>query len=198
MLIKCTIAGDAPILCNRFSDAAAEQTSAGTSSAVRSGSKGTPRDQATPKLYLDGQGHPVIPGPNIFRAIIDAGRFHKMGKSQITTNKSSLVPAGITLVDLDVPLIVDGKPAVWEVDSRSVVIPATGGRVMCHRPRFDRWSLTFTLEVDPKMFDETLVRKLVDDAGAKIGLGDFRPARKGPFGRFKVTLWKNEVLKVAA
>ena len=80
----------------------------------------------------------------------------------------------------------------FEVDSRSVVIPATGGRIMAHRPRLDKWSLTFRLAIDTDMFAETFARKLVDDAGKRIGLGDFRPDRKGIFGKFVVTKWKSE------
>ena len=61
---------------------------------------------------------------------------------------------------------------------------------MAHRPRFDAWTLNFTLDVDADMFADTLVRELLDIAGKRIGLGDFRPARRGPFGRFVVTGWK--------
>jgi hypothetical protein len=84
----------------------------------------------------------------------------------------------------------NGEPLTeWEVDSRSVVIPSTGGRIMAHRPRVDTWNVSFTLDVDGTMFSPGLVRAVVDDAGKKIGLGDFRPARKGPFGRFVVSHW---------
>jgi hypothetical protein len=44
--------------------------------------------------------------------------------------------------------------------------------------------------VDSKGMSAELVRNLIDDAGSKVGIGDFRPERKGPFGRFKVTSWK--------
>jgi hypothetical protein len=80
----------------------------------------------------------------------------------------------------------------FEVDSRSVVIPATGGRIMAHRPRLDKWSLTFRLMIDTTMFTEAFTRKLVDDAGKRIGLGDFRPDRKGIFGKFVVSNWEKE------
>ena len=63
---------------------------------------------------------------------------------------------------------------------------------MAHRPRLDEWRLEFTLDVDETMFAPDFVRLLVDDAGTKIGLGDFRPDRKGPFGKFAVTSWKIE------
>lgn len=185
MHISVTIEGTSPLLMNRFHDAAQLAVSAGTSSALL-GKRGTPKEQADPKVYADSEGRPVIPGPNVFSALVQAGTFIKAGKSKVTTMKSSLVPAGITLHELECPL----TPRDWQVDSRAVVIPATGGRIMAHRPRFDRWKLSFTLAVDPTIFGESTVRDLVDHAGQRIGLGDFRPARKGPFGKFKVIDWK--------
>ena len=185
MLIKVEIAGVSPLLLNRFTEAAQEKSGNATS-AVHSGKKGTPREQSEPKLYRDSNGAPVLPGPNLFRAIVDAGSFIKSGKSKVTTMRSSLVPAGVALMELELPI----TPGKWEPDSRAVVIPATGGRIMCHRPRFDQWSVKFSLDIDQTLFADTLVRELVDLAGQRIGVGDFRPARKGPFGRFKVTNWK--------
>jgi len=185
MEIQVTIKGMTPILMNRFTEKNEVAVSGGTST-VAIGDRGSPRAQATEKAYIDKKGTLYVPGPNIFSCLIQAGKFHKVGKSKVTTQKSSLVPAGISMMDMVCSL--DTKK--FEVDSRSVVIPSTGGRIMCHRPRVDDWSLTFTLDVDTKMFDPKFVRTLVDDAGKKVGLGDFRPDRKGPFGRFVVTKWK--------
>lgn len=185
MLIKITIQGTSPLLMNAFTDAAAANT--GTSAALV-GSKGTPREQAARKVYADEAGNLFIPGPNIFSCLIAAGKFHKAGKSKVTTLKTSLIPAGITVVDL--ACLLGTKK--FEVDSRSVVIPATGGRIMCHRPRLDQWQTTFTLDLDESMFSPQFVRAIVDDAGKKVGLGDFRPDRKGPFGRFVVTKWTED------
>jgi hypothetical protein len=191
MKINVTITGITPLLMNRFTEANEVQVSGG-STVTYKGDKGTPRDQASPKRYADDAGRLYIPGPNIFAALIAAGSFHKAGKSKLTTMKTSLIPAGI-MVDDVVCLLTDaaGKALTdWEVDSRSVVIPSTGGRIMAHRPRVDAWCASFTLDVDSTMFAPNLVRAVVDDAGKKIGLGDYRPARKGPFGRFVVTKWE--------
>jgi len=188
--IACEIQGSSPLLMNRYTEAAAARTSAGSSSTITVSAKGTPRDQAESKLYLSVNQRPMIPGPNIFSAIMQAGRFHKAGKKQITTGTSSLVPAGIQVEEIECELQNPFNTEVeWEVDSRAVVIPATRGRVMCHRPRFDGWKIGFTLVIDERMFDEAIVRLLVDDAGSKVGLGDFRPDRKGPFGCFMVVHW---------
>lgn len=187
MQIKITISGVTPLLMNRFSENSEVAVSSGMRLSVRSNGQ-TPRETAAQKLYASNDGELFIPGTNIFAAIIAAGIYHKVGKSKLTTQKTSLIPAGVGIMDLVCSL----GTKEWEVDSRSVVIPSTGGRIMCHRPRLDKWTTTFNLEIDKDMFSEKLVRVLVDDAGKKCGLGDYRPNRKGPFGKFVVTSWEVE------
>jgi hypothetical protein len=188
--ISVTVHGITPLLMNRFTEENEIAVSGGTSQVLR-GTRGTPREQAAPKRYCDKDGNLYFPGPNIFAAIIAAGKFHKAGRTKITTSKESLIPAGLVVEELVCSL----GTKEWEVDSRSVVIPATGGRIMCHRPRIDTWSLTFTLDLDETVFAPDLIRAIIDDAGKKIGIGDYRPSRKGPFGRFVVARW--EVLEQA-
>ncbi len=77
----------------------------------------------------------------------------------------------------------------YELDSRAVVISATKGRIIRHRPRLDKWGVEFEIEFDDSLLTEKNVRKIVDDAGKRVGVLDFRPEKKGPFGRFIVTSW---------
>ena len=185
MRVQITIEGITPLLMNRFTDANEIAVGSGSRPSM-SGDKGKPREQAQVKAYRDDSGELYIPGTNIFSCLIAAGTFHKVGKNKLTTFKTSLVPAGLSVEDLACPL----GTREFEVDSRSVVNPSTGGRMMCHRPRVDHWELTFTVEIDTGVFSPALVRALVDDAGKKIGLGDYRPQKKGPFGRFVVRRWE--------
>lgn len=189
-IANVTIHGITPLLMNRFTEAA-EQAVSNVNRTVFRGDKGTPRDQASPKRYCNAQNELLIPGPNLFRSIIEAGRFIKNGKSKLTTMATSLVPSFSSLDELECYLHDrEGKRTThFEVDSRAVVIPATGGRIMAHRPRVDDWFVSFSLTFDESEVDEKLMRQLVDYAGSKIGVGDFRPSRKGPFGKFKVTNW---------
>lgn len=196
MLVDVTIQGQAPLLCNRFTDEAQEKASNGSGSAMMAGSNGTPREQAEAKLYLNAGGQPVIPQPNLLRCIIDAGKFFKAGKSKVTTQKSSLIPSCVGLNGFEFP-IRHRQP--WSVDTRPIRNPATGGRRLAHRPRFDDWELDFTMEIDTKDMSERLVREIVDKAGKAIGLGDFRIDCKGPFGKFVVIKWQvQEEQKLAA
>lgn len=127
-----------------------------------------------------------LPGTNVFAAIVNAGRFHKIGRRQVTTGKTSIVPGGIMILELMCSL----GTRDFEVDSRRAVNQNTGGAVMAHRPRIDNWRTSFTLDIDETLFAPEFVRVLVDDAGRRIGVGAYRPERKGPFGRFVVTKWE--------
>ncbi len=178
------IEGTTPLLCNRFTDAAAMAATSGTRGSSKD--KGTEREQAEEKLYKDEGGRLVIPGPNLFRCVIDAGTFFKAGKSKVTTQKNSLIPACVSLDAVVVP-IQHTEP--WTVDTRPVRIPATGGRILCYRPCFHDWKLEFEVELDTDLIGVKLFREIVDAAGRRIGLGDFRPDRKGPFGKFSVVKW---------
>lgn len=183
--ISCTICGTTPLLCNRFTDAAMDKATNGNGISTV-GDRGTPRELAESKLYIGHDGQPMIPQPNLFRSIMDAGTFFKAGKSKVTTLKSSMIPACLDISNTEIP-IEHKEP--WTIDTRAVRIPSTGGRIATHRPCFHDWKLTFDLELDETIIGVKLLREIIDTAGKRIGLGDFRPACKGPFGKFVVTEW---------
>lgn len=171
------------LLMHRLPESAEAALQGNSRSSIRT-TKGTPREQAAEFLYQK-DGKLYIPGSTLFSALIGAGIFHKIGRKQVTTRDTSLVPAGLSVLEEFCWLNTDK----WEVDSRPIVNQTTGNRQICHRPRIDDWKTSFTIEYDEEMFSEDLVRALVDDAGKKHGIGAFRPQRKGPFGRFVVTRW---------
>lgn len=193
MEIMIRIEGKTPLICNRFTDAQAQAATSGNRVSTV-GDRGTPREIAESKLYLHDD-VPIIPQPNLFRCILDAGKFFKAGKSKVTTLKSSLIPACLQIDELYIP--IESKEG-WDVDIRPVRIPSTGGRILCYRPMFNDWALDFNCELDTTILSHKLFRDIVDAAGKRIGLGDFRPDCKGPYGRFVVTKWTVTEEKAAA
>ena len=185
---KFVIEGITPLMCNRFTDEQAQRATSGTRGSSANADRGTEREIAESKLYLNNKGQPSIPQANLMRCIVGGGSYHKIGKKQITTKESSLLYSCLCL-ESEV-LIPIAHKAPWSVDVRPIVVPSTKGRILCCRPRFDDWKLTCELELDADIMGIKLMRQVLDDAGSREGLGDFRPARKGPFGRFKVVLWQ--------
>ena len=144
-----------------------------------------PEEQAELAAYRDPDtGNLYVPGEALRQSLIGAATYSK-GKGRASLQKEA---AACLLV---APERMDLGVKDFEVDARPVVVPATKGRVMRFRPKLADWGVTFELEYDETLLSNGQVRQIVDDAGSRIGLLEFRPQRKGPFGRFMVTEWKN-------
>lgn len=188
MNVKMKLIGLPPgMLMHRFGDAEAVQATSGAGRVAAPQDETKPRDQAARCLYTtQDETKPIIPPTWFLGSWQAAGRDYKIGKRQVSTSKSSMIPAAFTI--MDEALII--TPGTWEVDTRPVVIPSTGGRILRHRPRFEGgWSVSLTLDVDVSIISMTMAREIVDAAGKRIGIGDFRPQRSGPFGRYRVDSW---------
>jgi hypothetical protein len=133
------------------------------------------RNAETQELY--------IPGPALQQALVAAATYSK-GKGRGSLQK--VVAASVFVLDGALNL----STKKYDVDSRAVVVPATGGRVVRHRPLIPKWETSFELMYDEVLMDEKQMRKVVDDAGSLCGLLDYRPNCKGPFGRFIITKWE--------
>lgn len=151
---------------------------------------GTPREQAEKVVYKSADGF-YFPGTWLAGSITEAGGNHKLRGSR--KSAKFVVPAAVRIVESEISILNgDGKSKVkdFEVDSRPVTIPATKGRVMRHRPRFDCWSAKATVKINEDLLPEDFVHQLFNEAGEQQGIGDFRPNKRGPFGTFRVTSWQ--------
>src|ERR1700733_13849248 len=111
--IDVEIKGIEPLLMNRFID----------ETGMVKEKNLTPLDMAKKKCYEDKDGL-YYPTDNIYSCLIEAGKFHKHGKVKVTTARSSLIPAGLKIMK---DKVYFKTPKTWEIDSRAVVVPATGG-----------------------------------------------------------------------
>lgn len=203
MIIDVACKNLSPLLMNRMGESVLEglRTKVKAPKAAKIGTTRTPREDAESKVYTHG-GMPVIPGENLMSCFIAAGVFIRLdAKRQISTAKATLLPGLMSLLTPTIPLVVpDSKsPATWEADVRQGRNPNGGEAVAICRPRFDAWAFAFRIDVDTTEIGEATIRDLIDKAGRRIGLGDFRPQRKGIFGQFVVEKWiRREEVSAAA
>lgn len=169
--ITVTIRSIAPILMNRF-----------PMEPVENMAKRTPAEQAEVAAYRAPDGELYIPSEALRQAFIAAAVYSK-GRGRASLQK---VAAAAMFVS---PERIGLGTTEYQIDARPVVIQATRGRVVRHRPRLDDWAASFVIEYDDSLLTETQVRQVVDHAGQLVGILDFRPQTKGPFGRFMVTAW---------
>lgn len=173
--INCTIEGISPLLMHKYPLVPIEALE-----------KKSTEEQAELAAYrIPDNGALYIPGTAIQRCCVGAASYSK-GKGRASLQK---VVAACLMVS---PEYCSLNVKDFTIDGRPIVVPATKGRVMRYRPRLDEWATTFRIDFDKDLLTEVQVRRVVDDAGSRVGLLDFRPACKGPFGRFMVTKWEDE------
>jgi len=171
--IAVTITGTSALLMHRF-----------PLEPVDAIEKKSPEEQAEIAAYrIPDTGELYLPGTSLQRALVEGATYSK-GKGRASLTK---VAAACLFVS---PEYISLGTNTFTVDARPVVVPATRGRIVRYRPRLDKWEASFTLEFDETLLTEKQCRQIVDDTGKRVGVLDFRPAKKGPFGRFNVTSWK--------
>ncbi len=128
-------------------------------------------------LYHDDSGI-YVPGYNVLAALVGGGKMRKLGTA---------IKRGAIVKEDKVPVEYTGTKKPDDlfknksfVDIRSVKVGTS--KVARCRPIFKDWKLTFTVLYAEDTIQKTDLDLIVQDAGAMIGLGDYRPR----FGRFEV------------
>lgn len=131
-------------------------------------------------MTVDGKRQLCIPWVMLYQSICAAaGSFKFRGQKTMT----AVVAATIACEDDKLNLGTD-KFEVYEEWVR--VPPRTGAMVKIGRPRMREWKATFTMIVDDEMWDANMLRDIIAHAGKLVGIGAWRAALKGPYGRFTV------------
>jgi len=129
-------------------------------------------------LYVNGEQKIIMPSTCIEACVYDGAKKSKLGKAF----KSAVFVDSDAV--LDIGKKYDKASDLWADDQyrdvRGVRIGTS--RVMRTRPIFYKWSMEFVLAFDDEQVNESDVSRAIEDAGSKVGLGDFRPR----YGRFEL------------
>lgn len=174
-VMNVSIKGITPLLQNRFL-----QSDIDGKSTKRTGAC---KDKVTEdKLYLTREGKIYQPASHLFGCLVNAGKSFKIkGKGKSTYSKLFGSSLSIT------PECLVHKNQKWEEFTTTAINPATKGRMVVTRPLFQNWELSFNLEILDDDIDEATVKEALDLGGRYVGIGDWRPDKKGKYGQFIVT-----------
>lgn len=172
--IKVEIKGITPLLQNRFIQASIEGKSKKKTGAEK-------ESIVEDKLYMI-DGKVYQPATHFFGCLINAGKnFQIKGKRKATYSK--LFGSSLNIK----PEAIIHKIQDWEPFTTTSVNPSTKGRMIITRPMLKEWELAFILEIlDDNIGIET-IKEALDYGGRYVGIGDWRPDKKGKYGQFIVT-----------
>jgi hypothetical protein len=186
------------ILENRMTESELLSLRDKTTKKSKSAAKPSLEDEAAAKIHMNADGHPCIPKEMLMACLINAGVFIRLDqKRQLSTKESSLLPGLLTLEGDNFPLLLPGTEdesnwgyASWRHDIHQGKNPNGGEAVCIVRPLFEKWAIHFTALLDTRELPADTYLRLFTLAGTRVGMGDFRPQRKGIFGQFCVTRWE--------
>ncbi len=147
-------------------------------------------DEWKESVYLE-KDNVVIPSVNIMACIFNGAKGVRKGKHFLTR----LVYTSFSVEPFKIEVTVAGKTINLKRIEKEDWIDVTGAKVrgnMVDRARVCLpvgWTLNFTLTNRNEQLTAKDVKALIDNAGEKAGLGDWRPSapkKPGPYGRFVV------------
>lgn len=180
--VNVSIKGLTPLMMNRLDIEAL---------AGKSRTSGTVYDPATEALKaayiakIDKKEQLYVPNQWLHSCIINTARAYKFKR----VSASSLLAGSIRIEPEQIGL----GTKEYEIDSRAVNIQ--NARVVKSRPKILEWAINFSIIYYRKLIASdklAMIKEILEDAGIRMGIGDYRPQHKGWFGTFTVTKFEVE------
>ena len=150
----------------------------------------TQEAEAQQGLYKNDDGQLYIPSIALRNSLMGAGVGKKIGKQTAW----KMIACGAFVIEAECPLVhpKTGKPLTTysKINVARVVLGAgkTAKGIVRARPQIDQWQTKLVLEIDDDFISPEQVLQLFALAGRMIGILDWRPERKGSYGRYSVSL----------
>jgi hypothetical protein len=171
-VVSVTVVGIAPLLQNRFPEEVKVEGESKIKKKVY-----VDKEEALVRLYQTKDGKVYQPARHFEASMIKAATNYTFEGRK---SYKDAFKGGIFVT----PNEIIHKYQKWEVDRQPVVVQRA--RIMRCRPRFDKWELTFDIQILDDRITPDVVREVLDYAGLYLGVGDMRPR----YGKFQVTEFK--------
>lgn len=128
---------------------------------------------------IDGKEQLYIPQEAVYSMMIQTAKQYRVKRVSL----SSLLAGMMRIEPEKIPLGTDK----YEIDERAVVIQRQ--RVLKGRAKLPEWSAKFQVIYDARRLPdgiEKTLQEILEDAGTRMGLLDYRPQHRGWFGTFAV------------
>ena len=150
----------------------------------------SPEEEAEAACYRNDKGQFYMQAIAFRGSIINPGggaSGRKIGK----TTANSRCAAGISINEkFDKCVLINlktRKPLTeYKIDTRRAVVQKNG--IMRSRPRLEEWACDLVFDIDTDFVTIEQVVELLNISGRIAGVGDYRPQKKGWFGKYKAEL----------
>lgn len=180
--LRVPILGTAPLIVHKFSEKAKRQMLD-----AMQGRK-TPKQPKDPDadyesaLYLHDDGGFGFPVIAFKAATVGAARFYGKAVPMTALRQFVFMDAEFSKVAGQKLARIIGEPHMRE----DVVRVGMGGSDLRYRPEFTEWQTSLEVTYVSSMLTRESVLSLIDAGGMGVGVGEWRPEKKGDFGTYQI------------
>jgi hypothetical protein len=185
--IKVPIIGTAPLIIHRFSEKAKRQMLENMQGIKRVKENKNPEQEYIDALYRlknpDGYGFPAIG----FKEATIAGCRYYGTKVTMASMRQFIFFSGEFGSDGRMMCRIEGEPHRRE----DVVTVGNNGHDLRYRPQFSEWNAILTVTFVTTALTQGSLLSLIDAGGMGVGVGEWRPQKRGEFGTYTIDKSKN-------
>lgn len=173
--MELTLVGDSELIVHRWSEKAKKEMLDKQMGKAKSGKKAAkdPEQDYRDSLYTMPDGSYGFPAVAFKSTAVDACRFVEGMKMTEARGAFHIIGELVR---------IDGEPRMRE----DMVRVGMGTADIRYRAGFPEWSTTITISYNAGVFTPEQIVNLFNQGGFGVGVGEWRPEKNGPFGRFHV------------
>lgn len=180
--LRVPIIGTSPLIVHKFSEKSKRQMLDGMQGRKSPKQAKNPEAEYTAAFYRhddEGYGFPVI----AFKAATVGGaRFFGKSISMTALRQFVFFDAELSKTDGQKLVRLDGEPHMRE----DVVRVGMGSADLRYRPEFIEWRTAIDVIYVRSMLTRESVLSLIDAGGMGVGVGEWRPEKRGDFGTYAI------------
>lgn len=176
------VIGTAPLIVHRFSEKAKRTMLDAMQGRKSPKSAKDPESDYNESMYRLDNNQPGFPALAFKAATVGGARFFGKSVTMTSLRQSMFFDGELSKADGVKLVAITGEPGMRE----DVVRVGNGGTDLRYRAEFPEWSTTLTVIYVASMLTRDSVLSLIEAGGMGVGVGEWRPERRGDFGTFIV------------
>jgi len=180
--LRVPLVGTAPLIVHKFSEKSKRQMLDAMQGRKTPKQAKDPEAEYEAAFYRHDDGAYGFPVIAFKAASVSACRFFGKAMPMTLARQCIFFDAEFSKVDGQKLARIDGTPHMRE----DVTRVGMGGTDLRYRPEFTEWSTTVEITYVRSMLTRESVLSLLDAGGMGVGVGEWRPEKKGDFGTYQI------------
>lgn len=176
------IVGTSPLVMHRFSEKAKRQMLDAMQGRKSPKMPKDPQAEYEAAAYRMDDGSFGFPAIAFKAATVSAARFFDKSVTMVSLRQTLFFGGELSKAEGQLMVRIDSEPIMRE----DVVRVGNGGTDLRYRPQFTDWTTTLEVTYVKSMLTRASVLSLIEAGGLGVGVGEWRPEKKGDFGTFRI------------